>query len=250
MDAFSAGFAQPTVPASMPQFSQPGMAPNQPSTVQQTFNQNMASLNANMLANQPKPPQMHQMNPQMNPQMTSPQTTHPGTPVQGQNPAQAQAQAQMQAQIQAQAAAREKARVSVLLDINATLLQEVVNLQATGKAGSAPNADANADQGPDAPKPAPQKPSPEYIECMRRLQANLSYLANIAERAKKPGNAAPQAPAILTPPSNVPAVNELYNKLNELFPKSSQTGTPQKLSPGVMQGNGGPSPSPVPESVV
>lgn len=223
------------------------MAPSQPSTVQQTFNQNMASLNANMLANQPKPPQMHQMNPQMNSQIHSPQSTQPGTPVQGQNPTQTQAQAQMQAQIQA----REKARVSVLLDINTTLLQEVVNLQAAGKAGSAPNVDTNADQGPDAPKPAPQKPSPEYVECMRRLQANLSYLANIAERAKKPGSAAPQAPAILTPPFNVPAVNELYNKLNELFPRSNQAGTPQKLSPGMMQGNGKPSPSPgVSESVV
>lgn len=230
----------------MPQFSQPGMAPNQPSTVQQTFNQNMASLNANMLANQPKP-QMHQMNPQMNPQMNSqmnsPQTTQPGTPVQGQNPAQAQAQAQMQAQMQAQAAARERARVSVLLEINTLLLQEVINLQAAGKGGSAPN----ADQGTDAPKPTP---SQEYVECMRRLQANLSYLANTAERAKKPGSAGPQAPAILTAPANVPTVHELYNKLNELFPRSSQTGTPQKLSPGMMQGNGGPSPSPVSESVV
>lgn len=247
MDAFSAPFAQPTVPASMPQFSQPGIAPNQPSTVQQTFNQNMASLNANMLANQPKPPQM---NPHMNPQMNSPQTTQPGTPVQGQNQVQSQAQAQMQAQIQAQAAAREKARVTILLDINSALLHEVVNLQAAGKAGSAPNADSNADQGSDTPKPAPQKPSPEYIECMRRLQANLSYLATIAERAKKPGGAAPQAPAILTPPSNVPAVNHLYNKLNELFPRPNQTGTPQKLSPATMQSNGVPSPSPVSESMV
>lgn len=234
----------------MPQFSQASMAPNQPSTVQQTFNQNMASLNANMLANQPKPPQMHQMNPQMNPQMNSAQTTQPGTPVQGSNPAQTQAQAQMQAQIQAQAAAREKARVAVLLEINTTLLQEAVNLQAAGKAGSAPNADANADQGSDAPKPAPQKPSQEYMECMRRLQANLAYLAGMAERAKKPGSAPPQAPAILTPPSNVPALNGLYNKLNELFPRSSLTGTPQQRSPGMMQGNGGPSPSPVSESVV
>jgi hypothetical protein len=190
-----------------------------------------------MLANQSKPPQM-------NSQMNSPQTTQPGTPVQ----AQAQAQAQAQVQVQAQAAAREKARVSVLLEINSTLLQEVVNLQAAGKAGTAPATDANAEQG-DAPKPAPQKPSQEYIECMRRLQANLAYLATIAERAKKPG-AVPQAPAILNAPTSVPAVKDLYSKLNELFPRSSQGGTPQKLSPGLNQGSGGPSPSPASESMV
>ena len=28
-------------------------------------------------------------------------------------------------------------------------------------------------------------PSPEYVECMRRLQANLSYLAAIADAKKK-----------------------------------------------------------------
>lgn len=246
----------------MPQFSQSGTAPNQPSTVQQTFNQNMASLNANMLANQPRPSQMNPhpnpqmtpqmnapMNPQMNSQMSSPQTTQPGTPVQPHNQAQSQAQVQAQAQIQAQAAAREKARVTILLEINSTLLQEVVNLQAAGKAGTAPNTDSNAESASDAPKPPPQKPSPEYIECMRRLQANLSWLAAIAERAKKPGSPAPQAPAILTPPSSLPAVNDLYSKLNELFPRPSQSGTPQKLSPGTMHNNGRPSPSSVSESV-
>jgi hypothetical protein len=139
--------------------------------------------------------------------------------------------------------------VTILLEINSTLLQEVVNLQATGKAGTPPSADVNTEQG-GAPRPAPQKPSQEYIECMRRLQANLAYLATIAERAKKPHAGAPQAPPILTAPASVPAVNDLYNKLNELFPRSSQGGTPQNLSPGMSHGNGGPSPSPVSESVV
>ncbi|KAJ5662579.1 uncharacterized protein N7477_010195 [Penicillium maclennaniae] len=113
MDAFSASFNQPGIPASMPQYTQPGTAPSQPSAVQQTFNQNMATINANMLANQPKPPQM---NSQMNSQINSPQTTQPGTP-------------------------------------------EVVNLQAAGKAGTAPTADANTEQG-GAPKPTPAEAEP------------------------------------------------------------------------------------------
>ncbi|KAJ5679894.1 hypothetical protein N7462_008138 [Penicillium macrosclerotiorum] len=239
MDAFSAPFTQPSVPANMTPFSQPGTVPNGPSPVQQAFSQNMASIQQNnLLANQPKPPQMN-----------SPRSTQPGTPAQAQSPAQAHAQAQVQAQI----AAREKARVTTLLDINSALLQEVVTLQAAGKAGPASNADANAsptEPGMDAVKTPGSKPTPEYIECMRRLQANLAYLATIADRAKKSGGVAPQAPAIMTPPPNLPVVHDLYQKLNELFPRAGKASTSQKLSPGAMQGNGGPSPSPVSESVI
>jgi hypothetical protein len=212
-----------------------------------------------------------QMNQQISQMNNSPHVTQPGTPVQAQGPGQGQApnaaqiQAQMQgqsqvpqaqspaqAQAQAAAAAREKARVSTLLDINSTLLQEVLNLQSAGKAGSAANAEANAsvEQGGDMNKPPGQKPTQEYIECMRRLQANLAYLATIADRAKKASGITPQAPAIMTAPPNLPSVKELYVKLNELFPNSGKSSTPQKLSPGTMQGNGGPSPSPVSESVV
>ncbi|GLI81840.1 hypothetical protein PoHVEF18_010231 [Penicillium ochrochloron] len=238
MDAFTSPFTQPPLPANMTPFSQPGNMPNGPSAVQQAFSQNMASIQqSNLLANQPKPPRMN-----------SPQIPQTGTPVQAQSPAQYQAQAQAQAQM----AAREKARVTTLLDINTTLLQEVVNLQASGKAGTAPPGDANAsptDQGGDSAKAQGSKPSPEYIECMRRLQANLAYLATIADRAKKSGGVVPQAPAIMTPPPNVPAAHDLYTKLNELFPRAGKGSTPQTLSPGGMQGNGRPSPSPVSEVV-
>lgn len=138
---------------------------------------------------------------------------------------------------QAQAAAREKARISTLLDINSALLQEVVNLQAAGKAGgppappgsqqnsptqeqqaASPVSSADQNHANDASKPPAQKPSQEYIECMRRLQANLAYLATIADRAKKSSGVIPAAPAILTPPPNLPSLNEMYAKLNELFP--------------------------------
>ncbi|OAX83309.1 hypothetical protein ACJ72_02327, partial [Emergomyces africanus] len=157
-----------------------------------------------------------------------------------------------------QQAAREKARVTVLLDINSALLQEVVSLQASGKAGVAPTQLASHQSSPikennatsptsptdiagsqsqnpgstEGSKPA-SKPSIEYIDCMRRLQANLAYLATVADRAKKSGAAAPQAPAIMSPPPNVPGVADLYTKLNELFAGVSRTGgggpsTPQQ----------------------
>ncbi|RJE26960.1 hypothetical protein PHISCL_00661 [Aspergillus sclerotialis] len=153
--------------------------------------------------------------------------------------------------------AREKARVSILLDINSMLLQEVVNLQAAGKSGGPPpqqgsqDGNSSTDPSSEAPKSPAQKPSPEYIECMRRLQANLAYLAAIADRAKKSGSVPPAAPAIMTPPPNMPSMNEIYSKLNDLFPRNttSATGTPQP-SPQGLQGNGKPSPSPGAESMV
>ncbi|CAG8162052.1 hypothetical protein PENNAL_c0030G03250 [Penicillium nalgiovense] len=233
MDNFSAPYPQTPIPTPMGQFVPPQgtSGANMPSQVAQTFSQNMASISANnLLGTQPKPPS----------QMNSPQTAaSPAAP----NQAQAQAQAQF--------AAREKARVTALLDINSALLQEVVNLQAAGKAGPASNPDTNspASEQPDASK-ANQKPSPEYIECMRRLQANLAYLATIADRAKKAGGVVPQTPAIMTPPPNLPAVNELYARLNELFSRSAKASTPQRPSPPSMQGNGGPSPGAMTESII
>lgn len=166
------------------------------------------------------------------------------------------------------AAAREKARVSVLLDINSMLLQEVVNLQTAGKAGAAPqqppgshdnnnnNPSPGSDQGASSDGSSKGKPSPEYIECMRRLQANLAYLATIADRAKKSGGVPPQAPAIMTPPPNLPSLVEVYSKLNELFPRLARSGsggggvgTPPQPSPQSSHGNGKPSPSPAVEFV-
>lgn len=143
-----------------------------------------------------------------------------------------------------QSAARERARVTVLLDINTHLLQEVVSLQAQGKAGlpsaqtqQSPTKDSAAsptsatdpsnplNQSPVDPlKPTGGKPpSPEYVECMRRLQANLSYLAAIADAKKKKEGTLPTGPAIMAPPPHLPDVTDLYKKLNALFPNASQS---------------------------
>ncbi|KIW66280.1 hypothetical protein PV04_08478 [Phialophora macrospora] len=141
-------------------------------------------------------------------------------------------------------AARERARVTVLLEINTHLLQEVVSLQAQGKAGSTPNQGQQSPTSPtsatdpantvtnspgEPPKSAggtPQTakpPSQEYAECMRRLQANLSYLAAIADAKKKANGALPAGPAIMIPPPHLPQVTELYKKLNSLFPEAAQS---------------------------
>ncbi|KAL4892765.1 hypothetical protein BDV59DRAFT_179721 [Aspergillus ambiguus] len=245
---FSAPFSQPPISAPMNQFLPPQSAPatatNLPATTAASFPPNMASVPANnMISPQPQAPQHQQQQQQQQPRAMSQSATTQGA---------------AQPAPQSPAASREKARVSVLLDINSMLLQEVVNLQAAGKAGGPPptqgshdsnNPSPSSDQASDAAKGPTQKPSPEYVDCMRRLQANLAYLATIADRAKKSGGVAPQAPAIMTPPPHMPSMNDIYNKLTELFPRSAQGGTAQPSSQAA-QGGGNPSPSPAAESVV
>ncbi|KAL8870126.1 MAG: hypothetical protein Q9174_003759, partial [Haloplaca sp. 1 TL-2023] len=77
--------------------------------------------------------------------------------------------------------------------------------------------------------------SKEYIEYMRRLQANLAYLASVADRNHKPGNVVPPFPNIMEAP-NLPNVSKgaesgakteggggndlkkMYRELRELWP--------------------------------
>merc|ERR1711939_650296 len=151
-----------------------------------------------------------------------------------------------------QSAARERARVSVLLEINTHLLQEVVSLQAQGKAGTTANQGQQSPTSPtsatdpsnalnnspgERPKSAggpgssASKPaSQEYADCMRRLQANLSYLAAIADAKKKVNGAIPSGPAIMVPPPQVPHVHDLYKKLNSLFPEAGQSAVNKALA--------------------
>ncbi len=58
---------------------------------------------------------------------------------------------------------------------------------------------------------------------MRRLQANLAYLASIAEHASKPQNPIPQFPAIMDPPPTEAenakeGLRDMYLKMRELWP--------------------------------
>jgi len=91
---------------------------------------------------------------------------------------------------------------------------------------------------------------------MRRLQANLAYLVALAERAKKSGVNLPPAPAFMTPPPNLPGLNDLYVELGELFPGAPRavSGASQQQQRPVlqkaMQGNGGVSSMSAGESMV
>ncbi|KAL8709435.1 MAG: hypothetical protein Q9220_005818 [cf. Caloplaca sp. 1 TL-2023] len=67
------------------------------------------------------------------------------------------------------------------------------------------NSNNTTNKLPQQPPPSKIIASKEYIEYMRRLQANLAYLASVADRHHKPGNAVPQFPAIMEPPSSVTA---------------------------------------------
>ncbi|KAL8842902.1 MAG: hypothetical protein Q9170_000306 [Blastenia crenularia] len=162
----------------------------------------------------------------------------------------------------------EAQRVTALLDLNRVLLQEVVKDQAAQKAvqsqpkpaqkiadtASKPDAPPAAKQEndiptedaknltsapPNLPQNTPAHKTPhtkEYVEYMRRLQANLAYLASVADRHHKPGNAVPPFPAIMEAPSLAPPpapkekskvrekdarenIRELYARLRDLWPE-------------------------------
>jgi hypothetical protein len=144
---------------------------------------------------------------------------------------------------------RERARVTVLLEINTALLQEVVSLQQKGMAGTqtsqpqqSPNSPTSAtdsalNNSPTDPSKPGKPASQEYNDCMRRLQANLSYLATIADAKKKAGNAMPPGPAIMIPPAHLTSVHDLYKKLNQLFPEASQSTLNKAMAFASAQGN-------------
>jgi hypothetical protein len=119
--------------------------------------------------------------------------------------------------------------VTVLLEINTALLQEVVSLQGKGMAGSQPTQTPNSPTSADPLNNSPttdtkgKPPSQEYQDCMRRLQANLAYLASMADAKKKSAGTLPAGPAIMIPPPHLTSVHESYKKLNQLFPEASQS---------------------------
>ncbi|PLN75620.1 hypothetical protein BDW42DRAFT_34054 [Aspergillus taichungensis] len=227
---FPTQFAHSAVPTTMAQFLPPQATSSAayPPNTAAAAPQNMASMPANNMG--PGQPQKPASSATASPAPPQPSAQAPST------------------------AARDKARVATLLDINSMLLQEVLNLQSAGKAGVPQPAQQGsqeghpspaADQAGDVAKGQGQKPSQEYIDCMRRLQYNLAYLATFADRSKKTGSAPPSAPAIMSPPPHLTSMNEIYQRLAELFPRAAPgaSGASQP-SPQAGQGNGRPSPSP------
>jgi len=117
-------------------------------------------------------------------------------------------------------ASKEQERVTLLLDINRELLIEVMLVQATQADAKKEESEGTEEEKTEKSKKlqASQREYNEYVivllrienyadpfhRCMRRLQANLAYLAAIADKSHKPGAQAPTHPAILTAPPLVP----------------------------------------------
>ncbi|KFY99865.1 hypothetical protein V498_00468 [Pseudogymnoascus sp. VKM F-4517 (FW-2822)] len=116
---------------------------------------------------------------------------------------------------------REKDRVSLLLDINRVLLMEVMRLQAVqAEAKAKVESDDKKDEKEDGAEGAKDKEKKdekakekpkidpvtgkEFVECMRRIQYNLAYLAAIADRSHKPSSQIPPHPAVISAPSLTP----------------------------------------------
>ncbi|PQE31370.1 glutamine repeat -1 protein [Rutstroemia sp. NJR-2017a WRK4] len=119
---------------------------------------------------------------------------------------------------------REKERVSVLLEINREMLFEVVRIQGLqAKAKSNPPQDPAERAKLEQDMKAATK---EYVECMRRLQYNLAYLAAIADRSHKPASQVPSHPAVMSAPFIAPA------------PKSIKSSEPASTN-----GDGSPAPA-------
>ncbi|KAF4816584.1 Reticulocyte-binding protein 2-like protein a [Colletotrichum siamense] len=158
---------------------------------------------------------------------------------------------------------REQERFSLLLEINQELLYESMQLQHTLtelKKEAAPTGEGDPARKPSQEEAAVQQ---DYSHCMRRLQANLAYLAALADRK---GNVqVPPSPAYLsspplnmtlkvrlqTPPGDVAENNpdpttdrqerssyltELYNKLQALFPNVDPKKEPAFQTPARPQG--------------
>ncbi|KAK8128296.1 hypothetical protein PG984_009404 [Apiospora sp. TS-2023a] len=96
---------------------------------------------------------------------------------------------------------RDKERVSVILEINNELLVEAMQLQHTQsllkKEHTSPMDGALSDVDKKN-KEDEELLAQDYLQCMRRLQTNLSYLAALAD--KKGALQAPPCPMYLKPP--------------------------------------------------
>ncbi|KAF2211217.1 hypothetical protein CERZMDRAFT_98534 [Cercospora zeae-maydis SCOH1-5] len=113
------------------------------------------------------------------------------------------------------AKSREQQRIDVLFDINVELLQEVNKLQNEGKGGAI--SPQQVQQAREQGKPDTMA-SEEYIQCLRRVQANLAYLMPKAQTDPAQQAKAPPGPAHMTAPSHMPQLEDKYKTLRELFP--------------------------------
>jgi hypothetical protein len=111
----------------------------------------------------------------------------------------------------------DKQRVSLILEINSYLLEQIQALQAEGKGGDVQSPQA-ANSSADGSTEQQKKPSREYVEPLRRMQANLAYLASLAERHQKPNANHPPWPQVMTAPPGDEKLAGMYARLQGLFP--------------------------------
>jgi hypothetical protein len=92
---------------------------------------------------------------------------------------------------------REKERFALLLDINHELLYESIQIQTTQQEIKKEHA---AEGNPGERKPTQEESllMQDYLQCMKRLQGNLTYMAAVVDR--KPDPKIPPCPAYLSPP--------------------------------------------------
>ena len=161
----------------------------------------------------------HQQGQQQTPKQLTPPTRYPmaapplpQTPAAVQNPG-TSAAASPNAPQSPGTQAREQKRVDLLLEINIELLQEINTLQAQGRGGAMnPQHQLQLRQLNMDDSMAAE----EYIQCLRRVQANLAYLAPRADAQQS--MKAPPGPAHMTPPAHMPQLLAKYEALRELFP--------------------------------
>ncbi|KAI9710882.1 MAG: hypothetical protein M1812_007334 [Candelaria pacifica] len=196
------------LPPPRPQDSHHSLSPQGSDITQNPQNFSNPQQQTNMAA-----PPPHQSQPQAQPGMQAQNV--PQKPI-------------LQPPLSPSSAKREKERVALLLEINRELLQEVVNLQAQGRAGIpgvGPSQSAQQTKEDEKDNDQKQSTSKEFIECMRRLQSNLAYLAAVADRVYKPAKDVPTSPALMEAPPNSPALEVLYLKLRDMFPNAKSQGT-------------------------
>ncbi|KAM5348397.1 hypothetical protein ACJ41O_008221 [Fusarium nematophilum] len=95
---------------------------------------------------------------------------------------------------------RDKERFALLLDINHELLYESIQLQTTLQELKKEHA-ADGNAGDKRSTDEENLLQQDYLQCMRRLQANLSYMAALADR--KPEVKVPPCPSLSAPPLNL-----------------------------------------------
>lgn len=106
----------------------------------------------------------------------------------------------------------DKQRVTLILDINSHLLEQIQILQANGKGGDV----QSPAQGVEGQA---KKPPREYVEPLRRMQANLAYLASLSERHQKPNSQQPPWPQVMTGYPGDEKLAGMYTQLQGLFPQ-------------------------------